>query len=660
MSLNISNSYRAILTAARERRFITYGEVAAASNVEWRKARRPMPLHLDDEDRDPGGTGRGPRFVEYFGPVLDALRASDGQASPEAVYAWLKANLAIDANEIDEVTKGGQSKFENKVGWARFYLAKAGLIDGSQRGVWKLTAEGRGTTLSPEEAIRVFRQIHSQFKASNDEEETAPPTVAGYELFSDPERSFWFVGASWGTDDQTSRFYSEGTWQNGYDDKFTDEIKRMKPGDRIAIKASYTRKRGLPFDNRGKTVSCMKIKAIGIVTENVGDGKTVKVDWQAFASPREWFFYTYRVTIVEADPNEDLARRLILFTFADAKQDYDFWLKQPYFAKKYDAATVSAALEDFFENEELEDDDGETAPPSYTAADILKEGCFLAQSAISQILAGIEGKRNLVLQGPPGTGKTWLARRLAYALIGSKDPRVTRNRLRVVQFHPSLSYEDFVRGWRPSGDGKLSLVNGVFLEIVESAKAEPDRPFVLVIEEMNRGNPAQIFGEILTLLENAKRGPEDALEITYPRSPGERVYVPRNLYVIGTMNIADRSLALVDLALRRRFAFVTLEPQLNGAWRRWCTERGFEGEVIDLIERRIAALNDEIAQDRSLGPQYRLGHSYVTPIVGAAIDDARAWFLDVVRTEIVPLLQEYWFDAAEKVSAAEGKLKEGL
>ena len=130
--------------------------------------------------------------------------------------------------------------------------------------------------------------------------------------------------------------------------------------------------------------------------------------------------------------------------------------------------------------------------------------------------------------------------------------------MRSIQFHPSLSYEDFVRGWRPDGNGQLSLINGAFLESVETARAEPDRPFVVIIEEINRGNPAQIFGEMLTLLEKDKRSEEEAVELAYRREQGERVFIPRNLFVIGTMNIADRSLALVDLALRRRFAFVTL------------------------------------------------------------------------------------------------------
>jgi MoxR-like ATPase len=297
----------------------------------------------------------------------------------------------------------------------------------------------------------------------------------------------------------------------------------------------------------------------------------------------------------------------------------------------------------------------------YTVGSIIEDGCFLPQEALTQILARVEAKKNLVLQGPPGTGKTWLAKRLAYVLLGSKDSMVTRKHLHVVQFHPSLSYEDFVRGWRPAGDGKLSLNDGVFLEIVKAAMANQGHPFVLVIEEINRGNPAQIFGELLTLLEDTKRNEEEAIALAYRRETDERIYIPPNLYVIGTMNIADRSLALVDLALRRRFAFFTLEPQFNSLWGQWCRDRcGLKKEEISLIEERMSDLNKAIEQDRSLGTQYRIGHSYVTPHPNGSVANGLAWFRDVVRTEIAPLLDEYWFDAPNKVRDAVGKLLEGL
>lgn len=241
--------------------------------------------------------------------------------------------------------------------------------------------------------------------------------------------------------------------------------------------------------------------------------------------------------------------------------------------------------------------------------------------------------------------------------MGQRD----ESRVRAVQFHPNLSYEDFVRGWRPSGEGKLELIDGPFLQMIKSTSKEGDVKSVLVIEEINRGHPAQIFGEMLTLLEADKRTPSEALELCYRREPGERVFIPGNLYVIGTMNIADRSLALVDLALRRRFAFVNLEPRLGSVWKAWVGKNyGIDGGFLDEIERRISALNEQISADASLGRQFRVGHSYVTPPVGSQIADARRWFIHVVNTEIGPLLDEYWFDAGEKAQEARRRLAEGL
>jgi 5-methylcytosine-specific restriction protein B len=289
------------------------------------------------------------------------------------------------------------------------------------------------------------------------------------------------------------------------------------------------------------------------------------------------------------------------------------------------------------------------AGESYGIDAIVADGCFLPRSTISDALALLTRKKNLVLQGPPGTGKTWLAKRLGYALIGAKDP----SRLMAVQFQPSLSYEDFVRGWRPNGTGGLQLADGAFLEAVAVANAEPGRPFVLVIEEINRGNPAQILGELLTLLETDKRVEAEALRLAYPRTVDERVHVPPNLHVVGTMNLADRSLALVDLALRRRFAFVTLAPALGEPWRDWCRMRGGPDELIDAIERGMHALNAEIEADRALGPQFRIGHSFVTPpdaLTGATAERWQEWFASVVETEIAPLLAEYWYDKPERAA----------
>ena len=726
----------------------------------------------------------------------------------------------------------------------------------------------------------------------------------------------WFVGASYGgTDDQMPRFLAEGIWENGYDDKLLDVVRSMRPGERIAIKSSYTRKHGLPFDSRGRAVSVMGIKAVGTITENLNDGKRVKVDWAKVEPVREWYFYTHRATIWRVLPGEWMNDALIAFAFDDKPQDVDRFRNEPFWRERY--GTTSPEKQrfewtDFYEavaekllahaddrtpliegiheiasrvpgltylqdkfpdgtsgplrdicpfttmgtfNRSMTDANRKTiagelakllgvtvpVPPSfegipvlnnqrswffayadkrgagdidalwkvfvaaskmvdgdqldtrdafiraydeatqvrgvawnlstglywahpwefltldsqsrhyinkrlglnvaisgqqgpcdgraylkllddlrsrfgedgypvhsfpdlslaswmykyradepvpagdigtnagaeqetegevrevfqvaapivpYSVEDILKDGCFLERGEIDRLLDRLRTKKNLILQGPPGTGKTWLAKRLAFALMGQKDD----SKVRAVQFHPNLSYEDFVRGWRPTGEGKLSLADGVFMEAIKAASKDPSSKFVVVIEEINRGNPAQIFGELLTLLEAGKRTPNEALELCYPDADGKRrpVHIPENLYVVGTMNIADRSLALVDLALRRRFAFVGLEPRLGQVWREWVVkECAVDPGLVADIERRITELNDQIAADARLGKQFRIGHSYVTPAHRLEAGDTKKWFQQVVETEVGPLLDEYWFDAPDEAQKAIARLTQG-
>ena len=596
------------------------------------------------------------RFTKYFPLLLDALRSTQTPMRPAEARAWIRSNTEVPAEDLTRfIENGKQSIFENDIHWARFYLAKAGLIASPKRGLWALTPKGVDTDLSPEDTWALYVRIRDAShlgSAINEEKVPAPQST-------DEEEngvSYWFVGALWnGTDDQTARFLSEGIWENGYDDQFSELVLRMKPGDRIAIKASFVQKRGLPFEVGGKPVSVMRIKATGTVQENCNDGKKIKVAWDPPFPARDWYFYTYRTTVVKAG-TEEHAQRLVNFAFHGAAQEYAWFLNQPYWLTKYGARANEVSKADSSPNLEeaeiIEVDD----EPTYTVADIVTDGCFLPAEKLQNMLDHWNSKKNLVLQGPPGTGKTWLAKRLGYALIGSKDLEATRSRLRVVQFHPSLSYEDFVRGWRPAGEGRLQLVDGILMQAIEAAASEPDRPFVLVIEEINRGNPAQIFGEILTLLEDTKRSPSEAIELAYRRENerDERVHVPKNLYIIGTMNVADRSLAIVDLALRRRFAFVDLEPNLGPAWRSWCLGLGLSETLLSLIEARIAALNLEIASASSLGPQFRIGHSYVTP--EEKVGDGVAWFRARVESEIGPLLDEYWYDASERAKKERAKL----
>src|ERR1035441_7184678 len=599
------------------------------------------------------------RLTKYFAPLLDALRSTDpAPMRPAEVRAWIRARIDVPADDLTRLIENGkQSIFENDVHWARFYLAKAGLVSKPKRGLWGLTPQGRDTRLTPDATWALYVRVRDANRpnTSNDEEDAPAPDTEDTD--AEDEASYWYVGAIWnGTDDQTPRFLADGIWENGYTEgQFSDLVRRMKAGDRIAIKASFVQKRGLPFDVGDKRVSVMRIKATGTILQNLNDGRKVKVAWDPPSQPRDWYLFTYRTTIVEADMESDNAKRLVDFTFRGAPQDYDGFLKQDYWVEKYGPRPEVEAAHSV-ELPKVEDHEIESEEPTYTVDNIIADGPFLAREELEGILKRWRSKKNLVLQGPPGTGKTWLAKRLGFALVGSDDPEEVKSRLRVVQFHPSLSYEDFVRGWRPAGDGRLSLVDGILMQAIEAAKSEPDLPFVLVIEEINRGNPAQIFGEMLTLLEDTKRRRSEGMELAYRREPGEVVHVPDNLYVIGTMNVADRSLAIVDFALRRRFAFVDLEPRFGLAWRAWCVQRGLDDTMLAEIEARLGVLNTDITAAASLGPQFRVGHSYVTPDVEENIRDGREWFRARVETEIGPLLDEYWYDAPAKAKEAKDKL----
>lgn len=290
---------------------------------------------------------------------------------------------------------------------------------------------------------------------------------------------------------------------------------------------------------------------------------------------------------------------------------------------------------------------------TYDLDSIRDDGCFIPTAELEPMTERLRSRKSIVLQGPPGTGKTWLARRLGWALCDERGSA----RVQVVQFHPSLAYEDFVRGWRPSSKG-LELADGPFLDMCVQAEADPDRSYVLVIEEINRGNPAQVLGELLTLIEADKRSPEHAMRLAYPRKKEERFFVPPNLHLIGTMNVADRSLAMVDMALRRRFAFIELKPSFGDDWVQHVSGLGYDLDLLETYGERVRALNETITKDSALGRQYCVGHSYFTPAVRLEETglDTEGWWRRVVETDVRPLLEEYWFDRPDVAEAGYQKL----
>jgi hypothetical protein len=287
----------------------------------------------------------------------------------------------------------------------------------------------------------------------------------------------------------------------------------------------------------------------------------------------------------------------------------------------------------------------------YSIEDAL-DGLFMPKTRFVEMLDTLRRKRNIVLQGSPGVGKTFVARRLAYALMGVRDT----SRIEMIQFHQSYSYEDFVQGWRPNGSG-FELRNGVFYEFCRKAENDSGRSYVFVIDEINRGNLSKILGELMLLIEADKRGAEYAIPLTYSPDSDDRFSVPPNVFIVGLMNTADRSLALVDYALRRRFGFITLEPEFGSErYREHLLNLGAPTELVDLVVTKLTALNTAIADDKkNLGPGFEIGHSFFTPS-SSDVPIGTTWYRKVVADEVGPLLREYWFDNPSKAADWIGNL----
>lgn len=318
-------------------------------------------------------------------------------------------------------------------------------------------------------------------------------------------------------------------------------------------------------------------------------------------------------------------------------------LKSCQFAQNPNGSLFSLTEEEFLRVMELTDVNRPLPlqPPAeaYTDENFLND-VYVDESELFQMKRLLSRKKNLILQGAPGTGKTFCAKRLAWAYMGEKD----ENRICMVQFHQNTTYDDMMAGYRPTEDAGFKVVPGEFLRFCDKAAHDPeDKPWFFIIDEINRANISKVFGELLMLIEPSHRGETLKLSLL-----GHDVCVPPNLYIIGMMNTADRSLALIDYALRRRFAFYDMNPAFgNARFRRYLDETGCK--ALSSIVETVARLNAEIADDPSFGPGFRIGHSYFC--LGDSV--TREEVADVIDFELAPLIREYWFDAP---NAAETKI----
>lgn len=292
-------------------------------------------------------------------------------------------------------------------------------------------------------------------------------------------------------------------------------------------------------------------------------------------------------------------------------------------------------IKDLFEDDDMVDDEQELTYPEYTAENFLDD-VYMSEEDYSRLVGLLRNKKNIVLQGAPGVGKTYAAKRLAYSMMGVKDIE----RVMMVQFHQSYSYEDFIMGFRPSSTG-FELRKGVFYNFCKKAEIDSDNEYFFIIDEINRGNLSKIFGELFMLIENDKRG--NALQLLYS---DEKFAVPKNVYIIGMMNTADRSLAMLDYALRRRFAFFDIKPGFETpGFREY--RMALDNEKFNKLISCVENLNGVIASDESLGEGFCIGHSYFCNLQPDTINDD--WLYGVLEYELIPLLKEYWFDEPMKV-----------
>ena len=287
-----------------------------------------------------------------------------------------------------------------------------------------------------------------------------------------------------------------------------------------------------------------------------------------------------------------------------------------------------------FESDEVDDVEAEEVSyPSYSKENFLDQ-VFMDEKSYDTLSGLVLNKKNVILQGAPGVGKTYAAKRLAYSIMGVKNP----NRVMMVQFHQSYSYEDFIMGFRPSEKG-FELKRGVFYNFCKDAEIDSENEYFFIIDEINRGNLSKIFGELFMLIENDKRGVE--LQLLYS---DEKFSVPANVYFIGMMNTADRSLAMLDYALRRRFAFYEMKPGFNTeGFQKY--RKGLNNVKFDNLIQCVEQLNAAIAGDESLGEGFCIGHSYFCNLTDVNDQALSA----IVEYELIPLLKEYWFDEPVKV-----------
>lgn len=477
------------------------------------------------------------------------------------------------------------------VDFARNHLRAGGYIDGPERGLWSLTEKGKSVDMTPDLASKILRDSRKATKAQKNAQ-------------VEEEHRYWWLNANpkkW----RFSELAVGGT--EYYDFKSKNGKKRSnfsaaEVGDSVIVYASDEVK---------------KVVGIACVSEKRDGDKLFFKKVERLDNPIS------KADLEKENPGLQNKFKQQSSLVKLNKDEYEFIIGM---IRK--------------ENPEKPKESDKT----YDEKKFLEE-VFMDKEQYETLVGLVRNKKNVILQGAPGVGKTFAAKRLAYSMMGVEDP----NRVMMVQFHQSYSYEDFIMGFRPS-ETSFELKRGAFYNFCKAAEIDSENEYFFIIDEINRGNLSKIFGELFMLIESDKRGVE--LQLLYS---DEKFSVPNNVYIIGMMNTADRSLAMLDYALRRRFAFFEMKPGFDTEGFR-AYRMGLASEKFDRLINCVESMNTEIAADESLGEGFCIGHSYFCNLKKTT-DQALS---GIVEYELIPLLKEYWFDEPSKVKYWTNNLRSAI
>ena len=558
-------------------------------------------------------------FLRWFRPLIVALRDLGGSATPEETRKKIIENEDLSQEEITETRgKTGARRFDNNVAFARNYLKDTGYIDGTTWGIWKLTEKGWKVDMTGELAVQIQKDVTAGRKDIEKQEINALGD-------SDVDTvHFWLYAPGEGAS-RWDECYNTGTMCLGWPElgdldlynskaEIADKLKELRGGNTSFKNSAHAVWQFVHDLKTGDVIFVKKGR-----TEILGRG-TVVGDYEFDEEKND--YPNIRTVKWTHKGNWKLDEPLTVKTLTDVSNYPD---------------TVSM-IEGFFNLGE-ETDEEETPVISYgiyTEEDFLNE-VFMEESAYHTIVDELKEKKCIILKGAPGVGKTFISKRLAYSIMGVKDI----NRVMMVQFHQSYSYEDFIQGFRPSEKGFI-LKNGTFYDFCKKAQDDTENDYFFIIDELNRGNLSKIFGELFMLIDGDKRGSRNKIKLLYS---GEYFYVPENLYIIGMMNTADRSIAVMDYAFLRRFGLIDLYPGF-GSERFREYQQGLDSQLFNRLIHYVERLNEVIGGDASLGEGFKIGHSFFCNLNS---DNVNQRLPRIVEYELIQTLKEYWFDEPSKV-----------